>query len=62
MSGLIGTTIDNPGSRPRNFFEQSVSISEKSEEDYLEDQSQDQDSILDSESGEGEKLDDGEEC
>ena len=60
MSGLIGTD-NNPGARPRNIFEQSDSISEKSEEDYLEDHSQDQDSILDSESSEGEKMDDGEE-
>ena len=60
MSGLIGASIDNPGSRPRNFFEQdgSISMDEKSEEDYLEDQSQDQDSILDSESGEEGKMDD----
>ena len=60
MSGLIGASIDNPGSRARNFFEQdgSISMDEKSEEDYLEDQSQDQDSILDSESGEEGKMDD----
>ena len=65
MNGLVGTSIDIPGPRTRivgRFFERSDSESDKTEEEFLDDPSQDQDSILDSESGEGEKTDSGEEC
>ena len=44
------------------FFERSESESDKTEEEFMDDPSNDQDSILDSESGEGEKTDSNEYC